>query len=75
VPWEHHARLIKEAEPGESGTGGIKNSKEKNWVFIAPDPGSPVFHIYAEGFDEEYAESMIDLYSGKIKSLIKDTGG
>jgi mannose-1-phosphate guanylyltransferase/phosphomannomutase len=73
-PWESRGNimraLIKEADPGQTGSGGIKIRKHNNWVFIAPDPASPVFHIFAEGMNEEYAESMIDLYSGKISKLI-----
>lgn len=74
VPWEARGtvmrNLLGETQGQPQGRGGVRIRRDDGWVFIAPDPASPRLHLFAEGQDAEFADSLIDLYSGKIKEYL-----
>lgn len=74
--WEDKGRiirqLIEESEEEIEMFEGIKINNDKGWALILPDKERPNFNIYIEGFEEEYAEELSDLYEEKIKAMLEN---
>jgi len=49
---------------------GVKFKHEQGWALVIPDSERAVFHIFAEGQDEETAESLTGFYLERVKGLI-----
>ena len=64
-------QLLEEHEGDEiDSTDGMKISWDKNrWVLILPDQDEPVFHMYAEGRDEEDCRESLDRYEAEIRKF------
>jgi mannose-1-phosphate guanylyltransferase / phosphomannomutase len=79
-PWEAKGKvmrtLIEEKQDGEIELiDGVKVYHKDGWALVLPDPEDPLCRVYSEGYSQEIAESLTDMYIDKIK-LIKDgTGG
>ena len=67
-------RLIQEG-PGRAERvemiDGLKFYYPDGWALVLPDPERPSYRIYGEGFTEEIAESLTDLFAEKVKTLQK----
>lgn len=50
---------------------GVKFSHQGGWTLILPDAEEPLCRIYSEGYSEEYADSLTELYLDKIRELQK----
>ena len=64
-------RLTEEGQQGKELIEGVRFIEDKGWAMIIPDEEKPIFNLYIEGYDEEYAEELGNLYDEKIKKLIK----
>lgn len=42
---------------------------DKGWTLILPDADAPLCRVYSEGFTEEFADSLTDLYIKKIEEI------
>jgi len=75
-PWTAKGRVMRELiEENRGGRvellDGIKVYHENGWALVLPDPDEPRYHVYAEGFSHEFAESLADFYIEKINQLKK----
>lgn len=52
---------------------GVKFIDGKGWVLIIPDEEKPIFNLYIEGQNEEYAEELWVEYGQMIKSMMKNS--
>ena len=67
-------RLVKEYQNGKTEmTEGIKIYQDNGWVLVIPDAKDPSFQLTAQGFDEEYACELCDMFAKKIKQI--EAGG
>ena len=67
-------RLAKEYQNGKTEmTEGIKIYQDNGWVLVIPDAKDPSFQLTAQGFDEEYASELCDIFADKIKQI--ESGG
>lgn len=64
-------RLTEDRQQGIELIEGVRFIEDRGWAMIAPDEEKPVFNLYIEGYDEEYAEELWTLYDDKIRKLIK----
>jgi mannose-1-phosphate guanylyltransferase / phosphomannomutase len=51
-------------------TDGIKVFEDDGWVQVIPDPDEPVFHIWAEGDDEEDSERLEQKYREMLEEIV-----
>ncbi|WP_077370017.1 sugar phosphate nucleotidyltransferase [Anaerosalibacter sp. Marseille-P3206] len=75
-PWEEKGRILRyiienDDNPIET-VEGARIVNDKGWVLILPDNEKPIFNIYAEGFSEEYAEELSNLYYEKINEILSE---
>jgi mannose-1-phosphate guanylyltransferase / phosphomannomutase len=64
-------RLIESVKGMEvDNTDGIKVFEEDGWVQVIPDPDEPVFHIWAEGEDEEESERLEQKYREMLEEIV-----
>lgn len=75
-PWGQKGRVMRrlvEDGPGEAEKvemiDGLKFYYPDGWALVLPDPEKPSYRIYGEGFTEEIAESLTDLFAEKVKSF------
>lgn len=64
-------RLTEDRKEGIELKEGVRFIDDKGWALIIPDEERPVFNLYIEGYDEEYAEELWIKYDEKIKSMMK----
>lgn len=64
-------RLTEERQHGIELIEGVRFLEDKGWAMILPDEEKPIFNLYIEGYEEEYAEELWAIYDKKIKNLIK----
>ncbi len=77
-PWEAKGKVIRQIVEDNNHrdkidmTEGIKIYNDDGWVLILPHAQKPVCRVIAEGYTEEYAESITDVFADKIKKISKD---
>lgn len=76
--WKDKGRVMRhlseEADTRTELIDGIKFFHPQGWALVLPDSERPVFHIFAEGQDQETAESLTGFYLDKVKELINREG-
>ena len=65
-------RLTEDMQEGAEFKEGVRFIDDKGWALIIPDEEKPVFNLYAEGYNEEYAEELWIKYDEKIKGMMKN---
>lgn len=50
---------------------GIKVYHDQGWALVLPDAEEPVYNVYGEGFSQEIADSLTDMYLHKIESILR----
>ncbi len=75
--WEDKGRVIKELMIESQGENvelfeGVKIKEDRGWGLILPDSERPVFNIYTEGYSEEFAQELSDLFTEKVTTLLKN---
>ncbi|HEY5584883.1 MAG TPA: mannose-1-phosphate guanyltransferase [Ruminiclostridium sp.] len=73
-PWSAKGKVMRtiiEESDSESieTTEGVKIFNEKGWVLVLPDAEKPVCRIISEGYSQEFASELTDLYVKKVKSI------
>ncbi len=48
---------------------GIKMYHPEGWALVLPDADEPLCRIYSEGFNQEIAESLTEMYVDKIRGV------
>lgn len=65
-------RLTVDRKDGIELKEGVRFIDDKGWALIIPDEEKPIFNLYIEGYNEEYAEELWIKYDEKINNLIKN---
>ena len=65
-------RLTEDRKEGIELKEGVRFIDDEGWVLIIPDEEKPIFNLYIEGYNEEYAEELWVKYDDKIKNLMKN---
>lgn len=73
-PWPAKGKVIRSIiEENENGnietTEGVKILRDKGWVLVLPDTERPVCKVISEGFSQEYANELTDIYVEKVKTI------
>ena len=76
-PWSAKGKVIRAIIEENDGdrietTEGVKIFGDKGWVLVLPDAEKPVCKVISEGFSEEYANELTDLYVSKVKTISQD---
>lgn len=76
-PWSVKGKVIRAIiEENENDkietTEGVKVVGDKGWVLVLPDAERPVCKVISEGYSEEYASELTDIYVEKVKSISRD---
>ena len=50
---------------------GIKVFHDQGTALVLPDAEKPVYNVYAEGFSQEIADSLTDMYLKKIDAIVE----
>jgi len=48
---------------------GVKVYNDKGWVLVLPDAERPVCSVIGEGFTEEFAEELTNIYARKVMEI------
>ncbi len=76
-PWSAKGKVIRAIiEENDSAeietTEGVKIVGDKGWVLVLPDAEKPICKVISEGFSEEYATELTDIYVNKVKTISQD---
>jgi len=76
-PWETKGKVMRsliEEQPDEELelVEGVRIKHQGGWALVLPDADEPLCRIYGEGYSEEYADSLTEIYLDKIKELQKN---
>lgn len=76
-PWSSKGKVIRAIieendSAGIETTEGVKVLGDKGWVLVLPDAEKPVCKVISEGYSEEYANELTEIYVNKVKSINQD---
>ena len=76
-PWTAKGTVMRTLinEGGEENVellDGIKVYHDQGSALVLPDAEDPVYNVYGEGFSQEIADSLTDMYVKKIDSIIRE---
>lgn len=79
VAWEDKGKVLRFLAEDSTGrdvemTEGIKMYHPKGWALVLPDSDEPVCWIYSEGFNQEIADSLAEIYENKIQQICQYQG-
>lgn len=74
VTWENKGKVIRYLAENSGDQeaellDGVKIYHPKGWALVLPDADEPLCRIYSEGFNQEIAESLIEMYRQKIQEF------
>lgn len=77
-PWSAKGKVIRAIiEENDSSsietTEGVKVLGDKGWVLVLPDAEKPVCKVISEGYSQEYAAELTDIYVQKVKAISQDS--
>jgi len=72
--WDAKGRVIKKIIQEHYGSRvemieGVKVYNDKGWVLVLPDADRPVCSVIGEGFSEEFAEELTNIYARKVREI------
>ncbi len=74
--WDDKGKIIRRLTEDRKETTelkeGVRFVDDKGWALIIPDGERPIFNLYTEGYNEEYAEELWIKYDEKIKGMLED---
>ena len=75
--WKYKGKVIRELIEENKDNNielfeGVKINTDKGWVLILPDSEKPVCNVYAEGYSEEYADELTDLFCKRISNIVEE---
>jgi len=73
-PWSAKGKVIRAIiEENDSAnietTEGVKVFADKGWVLVLPDAEKPICKVIGEGYSQEFANELTDLYVDKVKAI------
>ncbi|MTI94297.1 MAG: nucleotidyl transferase [Firmicutes bacterium] len=74
--WHDKGRVIRElTTPRDSEDTelfeGVRVRTKRGWALILPDSEEPLFNIYSEADDAEYARELTDIFGERVRSLLR----
>jgi len=74
-PWEAKGKVMRTLIEEEAGDrvellDGIKINHERGWALVLPHTEEPSYQVFSEGFNQEYAEELTNLYINKIRAIL-----
>ncbi|MEW6726203.1 MAG: mannose-1-phosphate guanyltransferase [Bacillota bacterium] len=77
VSWDAKGRVIRRLIETEDSSrmellDGVKVFHRDGWSLVLPDPEQPLCKVFSEGVSMEVAESLTEMYIGKINQIIKN---
>lgn len=75
-PWEAKGKVMRtliESEPPDQVEllDGIKVHRDNGWALVLPDADEPLYRVFSEGFSQEIADELTNVYVEKIKNIIE----
>lgn len=72
--WDAKGRVIRKIIQEHYGgrmemLEGVKVYNDKGWVLVLPDAERPVCSVIGEGFTEEFAEELTNIYARKVMEI------
>ncbi len=61
--------IIEENSDSVETVEGVKVVGEKGWVLVLPDAEKPVCKVIGEGYTQEFAHELTDIFVDKVKSI------
>lgn len=79
-PWSAKGKVIRAIieESDNSSietTEGVKVVGDQGWVLVLPDAEKPVCKVIGEGYTQEIAEELTDVFVDKVKSISQTKNG
>ncbi len=73
-PWSAKGKVIRAIiEENDSSkietTEGVKVFGDKGWVLILPDAEKPICKVISEGYSQEFANELTDIFVDKVKAI------
>lgn len=73
-PWSAKGKVIRAIiEENDSAnietTEGVKIINDKGWVLVLPDAEKPMCKVISEGYSQEFANELTDIYVDKVKAI------
>jgi mannose-1-phosphate guanylyltransferase/phosphomannomutase len=73
-PWSAKGKVIRSIIEENSSanietTEGVKVIGDKGWVLVLPDAEKPICKVIGEGFSQEFANELTDIYVDKVKAI------
>ncbi len=73
-PWSAKGKVIRSIIEENAGanietTEGVKVFDDKGWVLVLPDAEKPICKVISEGYSQEFASELTDIYVDKVKSI------
>lgn len=54
-------------------TEGVKVINDKGWVLVLPDAEKPICKVISEGYSQEFANELTDIYVDKVKNISQNS--
>lgn len=72
--WNEKGKVIRKIIQEHYGSriemlDGVKVYNENGWVLVLPDAERPVCSVIGEGFSEEFAEELTNIYARKVREI------
>lgn len=73
-PWNAKGKVIRKIIQENSGgtvetIEGVKIYHDDSWVLVLPDADRPLCRVISEGFTDEFAEELTNIYADKIREI------
>ncbi|MGE4284270.1 MAG: sugar phosphate nucleotidyltransferase [Clostridia bacterium] len=73
-PWNAKGKVIRQIIEESNDQNielmeGVKIYKDGGWVLVLPDAERPVCKVIGEGYTEEFAESITDMFVSRVKEI------
>lgn len=72
--WNSKGKVMRQLIEDKSNSNielleGVKIYKDGGWVLVLPDTEKPTCRVISEGYNQEFAESLTDMYANKITDI------
>ena len=76
-PWSAKGKVIRSIIEENDSTNietveGVKVLGDKGWVLVLPDAEQPICKVISEGYSQEFASELTDIYVDKVKAISQE---
>jgi len=73
-PWTAKGKVMRQLAEETGGNkveliDGVKVYHDNGWALVLPDAEEPRYHVYSEGFSNEFAEELANFYIDRVNKL------